>query len=52
MRGHLFISALLALLIVGIHAAEWDTTVFPSCTVYTSPNAIVFIANGHVLGHL
>ncbi|OQD85181.1 hypothetical protein PENSOL_c105G01028 [Penicillium solitum] len=31
MRGHLFIFALLALLIVGIHAADWDTNVFPSC---------------------
>ncbi|OQD63874.1 hypothetical protein PENPOL_c008G06255 [Penicillium polonicum] len=33
MRGHFSLFALLALLIVGIHAADWDTTVFPSCTI-------------------
>ncbi|KAJ5513444.1 hypothetical protein N7463_002996 [Penicillium fimorum] len=33
MRGHLFFFAFLALLIVGIHAAESDTTVFPSCAI-------------------
>ncbi|KAF3018019.1 hypothetical protein E8E15_006864 [Penicillium rubens] len=33
MGGHLFFLALLALLIVGIHAAESDTTVFPSCAI-------------------
>lgn len=52
MRGHLFIFALLALLIVGIHAADWDTNVFPSCAVRSSPNAVVSIANEHLLDHL
>ncbi|CAG8320912.1 unnamed protein product [Penicillium nalgiovense] len=33
MGGHLFFLALLALLIVGIHAEESDTTVFPSCAI-------------------
>ncbi|KAJ5213924.1 hypothetical protein N7449_001093 [Penicillium cf. viridicatum] len=31
MRDHLFLFALLALLIARIHAADWNTTVFPSC---------------------
>ncbi|KAJ5607763.1 hypothetical protein N7537_004382 [Penicillium hordei] len=33
MRVHLFLFALVALLTVGIHAADWNTTVFPSCTI-------------------
>ncbi|KAJ6124332.1 hypothetical protein N7471_011649 [Penicillium samsonianum] len=33
MRGHLFFFTLLALLIVGIHAADSNTTVFPSCAI-------------------
>lgn len=52
MRDHMFLFALLALLIVGIHAADWNTTVFPSCAVCTPPNAVVFVANEHVLDHL
>ncbi|CAI7666395.1 uncharacterized protein N7487_008143 [Penicillium crustosum] len=33
MRGHFFLFTLLALLIVGIHATDWDTNVFPSCAI-------------------